>query len=95
MWLRRKAQREFGDHPHALRTWVRGLLPWFLIDWGFASFGEDCEKFNAHHKWCNLDDVSSRCMFCGSEREGQSWRTSPYVGAKVWHRPENAERLRR
>ena len=67
----------------------------FLIDLGFAGFGEDCEKLNAHHNWCNVDDARSRCMFCGSEREGQLWDTNPYRNAKVWHRLENASRLKR
>ena len=71
----------------------RGRLPWFLIRLGVADFGRDCDALEASHYWCNVDDAHSLCIFCGSEREGQLWRTSPYRGARVWHDLENA-RLR-
>lgn len=95
MGWRSSLREEFGDHPHALRTWIRGRLPWFLIDMGVAGFGEDCGKLGAQHAWCNLDDEHSRCMFCGSEREGQLWRTNPYAASTIWHDLRNAPRFKR
>ena len=95
MWFVSRAREEFGDHPHALRTWIRGRIPWFLINLGAFNFGRDCETLNAHHNWRNSDNVHSRCIFCGIEREGQLWETSPYVGARAWHDLENAERHKR
>ena len=95
MWLTAKARAEFGDHPHAFRTWLRGRLPWFLIDLGVAGFGEDCDKLNAQHCWCNLDDARSQCMFCGSQREGQLWDANLYRNAKLWHDLENASPRKR
>ncbi|HEV2745782.1 MAG TPA: hypothetical protein VGW34_00610 [Allosphingosinicella sp.] len=95
MWILSKAREEFGDHPHAVRTWVRGRLPWFLIDLGLANFGADCESLDAQHNWCNIDNVHSRCIFCGPEREGQLWRKNPYAGAIVWHDLDKAVRARR
>lgn len=95
MWIAKRARKEFGDHPHALRTWIRGRIPWFLIDLGVASFGRDCETLSAQHNWSNIDGRNSRCMFCGIEREGRLWETSPYVGARVWHDLKNAERHKR
>jgi hypothetical protein len=95
MWPVSRAREEFGDHPHALRTWLRGRIPWFLIDVGVANFGRDCEALNAHHNWSNIDGVHSRCIFCGAEREGRLWETSPYADARVWHDLESAERHKR
>ena len=92
MWPWSSAREQFGDHTHALRTWVRGRLPWFLIRLGVADFGRDCDALEASHYWCNVDDAHSLCIFCGSEREGQLWRTNPYRGARVWHDLENARR---
>jgi len=31
-------------HPFRWRTWLRGRLPWPLINLGFAAKGEDCER---------------------------------------------------
>jgi len=90
-----RARAEFGDHPHALRTWVRGRLPWFLIRLGFAGFGKDCAALGAQHNWYGVSEGRSRCIFCGTEREGELWRSSPYRSAVVWHDLEAAARHRR
>ena len=95
MWPISHVRAEFGDHPHALRTWVRGRLPWFLIRLGVAGFGRDCESLGAQHNWCNEDDIHSTCIFCGLWREGQLWRTNPYRGAVVWHDVEKRMKMRR
>jgi len=95
MWPLSAARAQFGDHPHALRTWVRSRLPFFLLRMGAAGFGRDCESIGAIHNWHNLDNVRSRCIFCGQEREGQLWQVSPYAGATVWHDLNNVISARR
>ena len=64
-------------HPYAWRTWLRGRLPWLLIELGFASKGEDCEAVGAGHDWYNIDDRASGCYHCRVVREGQLWRSAP------------------
>jgi len=61
-------------HPYAWRTWLRGRMPWFLINLGIAGKGKDCEKVGARHHWYNADHKSSGCYHCKVTREGQLWR---------------------
>ena len=64
------------DHPYRFRTWVRAYLPYFLIDWGVACKGEDCEKVARTHSWYNIDNKSSGCYHCEIVREGKLWENS-------------------
>lgn len=61
-------------HPYAWRCWVRGHLPWFLIDLGVVAKGEDCEKVGAWHRWYNQDGNTSGCYHCEVVRPGQLWK---------------------
>jgi len=62
-------------HPYAWRTRLRGRLPWFLVDLGFAGKGRDCAVVGAQHHWYNLDGKSSGCYHCKVVREGRLWQT--------------------
>lgn len=55
--------------PYRLRTLIRIFLPYFLIDLGLASKGEDCEKAKGHHEWYNIDDEHIGCYHCEVTRE--------------------------
>ena len=61
-------------HPYAWRTWLRGRLPWFLINLGLAGKGRDCEAVAGWHRWYNQDDEHSACYHCHAVRPGQLWR---------------------
>lgn len=61
-------------HAYALRTWLRGRLPWFLIDLGVANKGRDCEKVGGWHRWYNHDGENSACYHCRVVRSGRLWR---------------------
>ena len=69
------AQRK-RRHPYEWRTWLRGRLPWFLIDLGLAAKGHDCEAAGAEHDWYNRDHKSSGCYHCKVVRDGQLWKRS-------------------
>ena len=60
-------------HPYAWRTWLRGRLPWFLIELGIANKAQDCGAVGAPHDWYNMDDQTSRCYHCRVIGEGQLW----------------------
>lgn len=38
-----------NKHPYHNRRWWRERLPWFLINWGVADKGKNCDKVNANH----------------------------------------------
>ena len=61
-------------HPYRFRTWLRGHLPWLLIDFGVANKGEDCEKAGGEHWWYNQDNENSGCYHCRVVRPGRLWR---------------------
>jgi len=63
-----------GGTPYRWRTWIRKRLPWWLINLGLASKGEDCEKAGGLHHWYNRDDVSSGCYHCRIVSPGQLWK---------------------
>jgi hypothetical protein len=60
-------------HPYRWRTWLRGHLPWLVINAGVASKGEDCEKVGGGHLWYNHDDRQSGCYHCKVIRPGRLW----------------------
>jgi hypothetical protein len=59
--------------PYRWRTKIRGHLPWFLIDLGIATKGEDCEAGGGNHHWYNKDDKTSGCYHCRVVRDGRLW----------------------
>ena len=69
-----------SGHPYRWRTWLRGKLPWFLIDRGIASKGADCEQAGGKHWWHNKDDHNSACYHCEVERPGQLWKEESFQG---------------
>ena len=67
-------------HPYAWRTWLRGRLPWFLIDLGVAGKGADCAKLGALHHWYNVDGQSSACYHCRVVEQGRLWEPEDNPG---------------
>ena len=61
-------------HPYRWRTWLRGRLPWTLINLGLAAKGADCERVGGAHHWYNADDRNSGCYHCTVVRPGQLWK---------------------
>lgn len=64
-----------NKHPYEFRKWLRGNLPWFLINLGIADKGKDCHLVQANHKWYNIDNKSSGCYYCKVISKGQKWKT--------------------
>lgn len=64
---------QYSGGPYRFRTWLRGYLPWMLIDWGVAAKGSDCEQAGGSHEWYNIDGKESGCYHCQVIREGQLW----------------------
>ena len=60
-------------HPYAWRTWLRGNLPWVLINLGVATKGVDCEAVGAWHRWYNVDGEHSGCYHCEVIRPDKLW----------------------
>ena len=54
-------------HPYEFRKKLRSILPWFLIDMGIASKGENCENVNAEHSFYNINGKSNGCYYCEKE----------------------------
>jgi len=64
---------ETSGGPYRWRTWLRTHLPWFLINFGIASKGKDCEAAGGRHEWYNNDGESSGCYHCKIIRRGELW----------------------
>jgi hypothetical protein len=62
-----------SKHPYRFRTWLRGRLPWVLINIGFAKKGKDCEIVGGWHRWYNSDNIISKCYHCNVEAKGKLW----------------------
>jgi hypothetical protein len=65
-----------AGHPYRFRTWLRGQLPYWLINLGVAAEGRDCEAVGASHRWYNRDGKTSGCYHCEVIREGRLWEKS-------------------
>ena len=61
--------------PYRWRTALRRHLPWFLIDWGVAAKGADCERQGGSHEWYNRDGIHSGCYHCQVVRAGRLWES--------------------
>ena len=59
--------------PYRRRTWVRTLLPDWLIRLGWANKGSDCEAAGGPHEWYNLDERRSGCYHCRVVARGRLW----------------------
>ena len=62
-----------AEHPHRWRTWLRGYLPWFVINLGLASKTSDCELVGGRHHWYNRDGITSGCYHCEVDKPGRLW----------------------
>jgi hypothetical protein len=60
-------------HPYRWRTWIRGRLPWLLINAGLAGKAQDCERAGGWHHWYNIDNRCSGCYHCEEIRTGRLW----------------------
>ena len=60
--------------PFRFGTKIRRILPWFLIDLGVASKGDDCEKNGGAHEWYNINGSNSDCYHCKVVKLGQHWK---------------------
>ena len=58
-------------HPYETRLQIRGRLPWFLINLGFAGKGADCEKAKADQSWYNMDGELCGCYYCRVVKKGE------------------------
>ncbi|MCR9246463.1 MAG: hypothetical protein NXI31_15625 [bacterium] len=71
-WAPSHDDRDAG-HPFRWRTWLRGRLPWLLINLGVAAKGRDCIAAGGWHRWYNHDDKSSHCYHCDVGRPERLW----------------------
>ena len=60
--------------PYRIRAIIRKHLPWFLIELGLSSEGNDCEAAGGVHDWYNMDGKQSACYHCNVCREGALWK---------------------
>ncbi len=78
--FRRKATLEWGEHPYAVRTWVRSRLPYWMVNLGLSAKKKDCSEIGAEHHWYNKGNESSACYHCSEVRLGRLWE-QPRVDA--------------
>jgi hypothetical protein len=62
------------DNPYRWRTWLRGHLPWTIINLGIVDKGDDCEQRGGEHHWYNEGEGQSGCYHCKVVRPGELWR---------------------
>ena len=65
---------QYSNGPYRKRTWLRTILPWFIIDLGIADKGKDCKLKNGNHEWYNIDNKQSGCYHCKVIKQGQLWK---------------------
>lgn len=70
-------------HPYEFRKKVRSILPWFLIDMGIASKGENCENVNAEHSYYNIDGKTNGCYYCEKEFQRDPKLTKPKIEQEI------------
>jgi len=61
--------------PYGLRTFLRGKLPWFILNTGILDKGANCENSGGEHEWYNKDNIFSACYHCVQEKKGQLWKS--------------------
>lgn len=54
--------------PYRIRTWLRGVSPWWLINLGIFSKGSDCNLKGGEHEWVRFDDCVDLCRHCNACR---------------------------
>lgn len=59
--------------PFAIRHWLRGHMPMWVINLGIFGKGDDCEKRGGQHSWYNKGEGWSGCYYCRVVREGRLW----------------------
>lgn len=64
---------QYSDGPFRFRTWIRSILPIFLVDLGIAAKGNNCEEEGGIHEWYNKDDIHSACYHCEVIKKDQLW----------------------
>lgn len=69
---------QYSGGPYRRRTWLRIILPWFLIDLGVASKGKDCELAGGQHEWYNIDNENSGCYHCHIVKPGRLWEITSH-----------------
>ena len=84
----------FTKGPYRWRTRWRRHLPWFLIKFGIAAKGKDCEALGGNHDWYNIDGTTSGCYHCAVSRLGQLWNTTK-VPSKTHQNISDSERVPR
>jgi hypothetical protein len=84
----------FTKGPYRWRTRWRRHLPWFLIKFGIAAKGKDCEALGGNHDWYNIDGTTSGCYHCVVSRFGQLWNTTK-VPSKTHQNISDSERAPR
>jgi hypothetical protein len=69
-----------AGHPYRHRVWIRGRLPWWLINLGVANKGRDCEAVGAWHRWYKSTDEIDGCYHCEVTRRRISHRDATSGG---------------
>jgi len=57
-----------AGHPYRYRVWIRGRLPWWLINLGVANKERDCEAVGGWHRWYKSTDEIDGCYHCEVKR---------------------------
>jgi len=47
-----------------VKVWIRGRLPWWLINLGVADKGPDCEAVGGWHRWYKSTEEIDGCYHC-------------------------------
>ena len=66
---------ETAKQPYRLRSWLRGQLPWVLVNHGWMQKGRDCEAKGGQHEWYNIDNENSGCYHCSVVCNGELWKS--------------------
>jgi hypothetical protein len=65
-----------AGHPYRYRVWIRGRLPWWLINLGVANKGRDCEAVGGWHRWYKSTDEIDGCYHCEVKRRRTSCQSA-------------------
>jgi len=59
--------------PFRWRTALRRHLPHWILNFGVAGKGRDCEAAGGAHEWYNRNESTSGCYHCRVVGEGKLW----------------------